>query len=197
MHDYAIEGNRREKILFWIAFISISLTPFANMALNPIIVIVRDYVGIVYTLTSLALFSIFFWLFNKFIWQFATKILKVPNLNGEWSCKGHSYNSQTGEKFTWESIIEIRQTWNKIAIYQQTEDSDSHSVSILGNIKIEENGDIILNYVYENTPRSDTPKLLKHKGLVTMRFNKYITKASGDYFNDQNRCTYGTMKLER
>ena len=132
MHDYAIEGKGHEKILFWIAFISITLTPFVNLGLNPIIVIVRDYVGIAYTLTSLALFSIFFGIFNKFIWRFATKILKVPNLNGVWNCKGHSYNTQTKAKFQLESTIKIKQTWNKIAIYQKTDDSDSHSVSILG-----------------------------------------------------------------
>jgi hypothetical protein len=70
-------------------------------------------------------------------------------------------------------------------------------VSVIGSIKIEDNGEILLSYVYENSPRSNTPDLLRHKGLVSLRFNKYRTMASGDYFNDQNRSTYGTMELTK
>jgi len=199
MHEYAIEGKGREKILFCVAFIAISLTPLVNWGLNFIIVKVKSYIGIeiAYTLTSLTLFSILFWVFNKVIWRVATKVLKVPNLNGTWDCQGHSFNSVTKAEFPWESVIEIKQTWSKIAIYQRTKDSDSHSVSVIGSIKTEENGEVLLSYVYENIPRSNTPDLLKHRGLITLRFNKYKTTASGDYFNDQNRCTYGTMELEK
>jgi hypothetical protein len=197
MHEYAIEGKGREKLLFWIAFISIGLTPFINLGLNHIFTQFKDYIEIAYTVTSLTIFSFFFWVFNKFIWRISTKIFNVPELSGIWNCKGHSFNNVTKDEFLWDSTIEIKQTWNKIAIYQRTKDSDSYSVSVIGSIKIEENGEVLLSYVYENTPRSNTPELLKHKGLISLRFNKYRTKASGDYFNDQNRCTYGTMELEK
>jgi hypothetical protein len=197
MHEYAIEGKGREKLLFWIAFISIFITPFINLGLNNTFAIFSNYIEITYTATSLAVFSLFFWIFNKFIWRITTKILNVPDLNGMWNCKGHSFNSQTKKEFDWDSVIEIKQTWSKIAIYQRTKDSDSHSVSVIGSIKIEENGEILLSYVYENTPRNNTPELLKHKGLVSLRFDKCRAKASGDYFNDQHRCTYGTMELTK
>jgi hypothetical protein len=197
MHEYAIEGKGREKLLFWIAFVSIFITPFINLGLTHVFTKFNDYIEITYTVTSLSAFTLFFWIFNKFIWRITTKILNVPDLNGAWNCKGHSFNSITKDEFSWESVIEIKQTWSKIAIFQKTKDSDSHSVSVIGSIRIEENGEILLSYVYENTPRSNTPELLKHKGLVALRFNKYRTKSSGDYFNDQNRCTYGTMELEK
>jgi hypothetical protein len=197
MHEYAIEGKGREKLLFWIAFSSIFITPFINVGLNHAFAIFSKYIEITYTATSLLVFSLFFWLFNKFIWRITTKILNVPDLNGRWNCKAHSFNNKTKNKFDWDSVIEIKQTWSKIAIYQQTKDSDSHSVSVMGSIKIEANGEIILSYVYENTPRSNTPELLKHKGMVALRFNKYRTNASGDYFSDQHRCTYGTMELTK
>jgi hypothetical protein len=197
MHEYAIEGKGREKILFCIAFISILLTPIINLGLHHLNEKIQNYIEIVYTVTSLTAFSLFYWLFNKFIWRVIVKILNIPNLNGMWDCKGHSFNSVTKAEFSWDSVIEIKQTWSKIAVYQRTKDSDSHSMSVIGSIKNEENGEIVLSYVYENTPRSDTPALLKHKGVVTLRFNKYKTKASGDYFNDQNRSTYGTMNLEK
>jgi hypothetical protein len=197
MHEYVIEGKGREKLLFWLAFISIGLTPFINLGLNHIFSQFRNYIEIVYTVTSLTIFSFFFGCFNKFIWRIMTKILNIPDLNGVWNCKGHSFNSKTENEFDWDSLIEIKQTWSKIAIYQKTKDSDSHSVSVIGSIKTEENGEVLLSYVYENTPRSNTPDLLKHRGLVALRFNKYRTKASGDYFNDQNRCTYGTMELTK
>ncbi|MDR2659019.1 MAG: hypothetical protein LBC27_03400 [Spirochaetaceae bacterium] len=34
MHEYAIEGKGREKLLFWIAFVSIVMTPFINLGLK-------------------------------------------------------------------------------------------------------------------------------------------------------------------
>jgi hypothetical protein len=197
MHEYAIEGKGREKLLFWMAFSSIFITPFINVGLNHAFAIFSKYIRITYTATSLVVFSLFFWLFNKFIWRITTKILNIPDLNGRWNCKGHSFNNKTKNEFDWDSIIEIKQTWSKIAIYQQTKDSDSRSVSVIGGIKIEANGEISLSYVYENTPRGNTPELLKHKGLVALRFNKYRANASGDYFSDQYRCTYGTMELTK
>jgi hypothetical protein len=199
MHEYAIEGKGREKLFFCIAFVSIIITPLINLGLNHIYAKLTGYIRIeiTYTITSLTAFTVFFCVFNKFIWRIMTKILKIPDLNGIWNSKGHSFNSITKVEFPWDSDIEIKQTWSKIAIYQRTKDSDSHSVSMIGSIKIEENGEILLSYVYENTPRSNTPELLKHRGLVTLRFNKHLTKASGDYFNDQHRCTYGTMELAK
>ena len=169
--------------------------PFINLGFEHIFT--RINIKITYTVTSLAVFSILFWLFNKFIWRIMTKLLNVPDLNGIWNCKGHSFNSATKDEVDWNSVIEIKQIWSKIAIYQRTKDSDSHSVSVIGSIKIEESGEVLLSYVYENTPRINTPDLIKHKGLVTLRFNKYRAKASGDYFNEPNRCTYGTMELEK
>jgi uncharacterized protein HemY len=95
MHGYVIEGREREKLIFFIAFISIVLTPFINVGLNTAFVQLKKYIEITYTLTSLTMFSFIFWVFNKFIWRLIVKILNVPDLNGMWNCKGHSVGIQS------------------------------------------------------------------------------------------------------
>jgi hypothetical protein len=135
--------------------------------------------------------------FEKFLWRIFYIFLKVPNLNGKWICKGHSYKYAANDEHEWESEITIKQDWKKIGITQTTRDSDSFSTSIIGGIKIEDNDEVLLSYVYTNIPRNNTPELVKHEGLVKLRFDKAIKMARGDYFNDRSRQTYGTMELTK
>ncbi|QQO07574.1 hypothetical protein [Breznakiella homolactica] len=197
MHEYSTDNRKRERVIFWLAMASIIITPGINWIISKFTNLFRNYIEITYTVTSVLIFTILYFFFNKIVWRFCYKFLKIPNLNGIWKCKGHSFNYKTDEEYDWDSEICIKQEWDKIGITQKTADSDSFSTSIIGGLKIEDNDEILLSYVYSNTPRSHTPNLLRHEGLVKLRFNKNLCTASGDYFNDPSRNTYGTMSLEK
>jgi hypothetical protein len=198
MHEYSADNRKQERVIYFIAILSIFITPFANYLLSILIDFFNDYIAISYTITTFVVFTILYFLFNKILWRYFYWILKIPNLNGVWSCKGHSYKyTNSSTEYDWESEITIKQDWDKIGITQKTKESESFSTSIIGGIKIEDNDEVLLSYVYTNIPRNNTPELARHEGLVKLRFDKELRSASGDYFNDKSRQTYGTMQLSK
>lgn len=197
MHEYSTGNRNSEKVVFRIALIAFIITPGINYIISLFTDILGNYIEITYTVSSILVFSILYFFFNKFLWRCFTSIIKIPDLNGTWKCKGHSKDYKNKNEFDWESEIFIKQEWNKISIIQHTKKSDSFSTSIIGGLRLEDNGEVLLSYVYSNDPRNINPNLSHHEGLAKVRFNKELNKANGDYFNDQIRQTYGTMSLEK
>jgi hypothetical protein len=206
MHEYSIDNRKQDKIAYYIAILSIITalpfnvllkTIFDNLALQNAINMLEIHMGVSLTITSSLIFTLLYTAFKKLLWHKCYFFLKVPNLSGKWICKGHSYKYATDDEYEWESEIAIKQEWDKIGITQTTKDSDSFSTSIIGGIKIEDNDEVLLSYVYANIPRNNTPELAKHEGLVKLRFAKDLKIAKGDYFNDRSRQTYGTMELTK
>lgn len=195
MHEYSIDSRKTDKIVYNIAVFSVIITPFINKLLSQFFIIFEKYTAITLAATSFLVFSLLFIFFNKFLWRIFYIFFKVPNLNGIWSCKGHSYKYNTTDEYEWESELTIKQDWDKIGITQNTKNSDSFSTSIIGGIKVEDNDEVLLSYVYTNIPRSNTPELSNHEGMVKLRFTKDLKTARGDYFNDKSRQTYGIMEL--
>jgi hypothetical protein len=180
MHEYSIDNRKQDKIAYYIAILSIIITLpinvllkniFDNLALQDVVDILEKHVGISFTITSFLIFTILYTIFKKLLWRICYVFLNIPNLNGKWICKGHSYKYDTGDEYEWESEITIKQDWDKIGVTQTTKDSDSFSTSIIGGIKIEDNDEVLLSYIYTNLPRNNTPELAKHEGLVKLRFD--------------------------
>lgn len=197
MHEYSTEKRKTDTVIFRIALLAIIITPFVNIGISMFTGLIKKYMEISYTVSSIMIFTILYFIFNKFIWKIIPAITHIPNLNGRWRCYGHSFNYQNKNEYDWESEIYIKQEWNKIGITQHTKDSDSFSTSIIGGLKVEDNGEVLLSYVYSNDPRGTSQNLMHHEGVVKLRFNKNLKSANGDYFNDQSRQTYGSMKLEK
>ena len=82
------------------------------------------------------LFLTFYFLFDKWIWKTGLffKILKYPDISGEWSCKGISdYQEENSEMIKhnreWIGKVTILQSWDKVRIRLETEFSTSDSIS--------------------------------------------------------------------
>ena len=139
MHEYSIGNRNSEKVVFKIALIAFIITPGINYIISLFTNILGNYIKITYAVSSILVFSILYFFFNKWLWRYFTLIIKVPDLNGTWKCQGHSKNYKNKNEFNWEAEIFIKQEWNKISIIQHTKESDSFSTSIIGGLRFEDN----------------------------------------------------------
>ncbi|KWS40879.1 hypothetical protein [Pseudomonas syringae] len=142
-------------------------------------------------------FTVLYAIFNKIIWKWpwAVKFLKVPDLSGEWQCTGTSLDQDGNVRFTWQGIVSITQTWDKIRVRLKT--AQSSSTSITAALSYDEADGYSLLYNYKNDPKPGEPELKGHQGSANLVFSKVLDTASGDYFNGYGRPTYGRMELKR
>ncbi|MDR3600353.1 MAG: hypothetical protein P4L49_07725 [Desulfosporosinus sp.] len=199
MHEYSVIGHPREKIIYWLAFISIISAPLVSKFID---MILNNYLSITWKLTisGVAIYTILYILFNKYLWKIEafSKLFKFPNLNGEWQCVGKSYNPKQNKNFNWNGNIKIVQTWDKISITLKTSNSTSQSMSSIGGIKHIPGIGYKLAYNYENSPHISSTELAKHEGYCSLDISEERISADGYYFNNaKERQTFGEMKLTR
>lgn len=142
-------------------------------------------------------FTALYGVFNKALWKWpwAVKFLKVPDLSGEWECAGTTLDDQGNVRFTWQALVTITQTWDKIRVRLKTAQSSSHSITAA--LAFDEAEGFTLLYNYRNDPRPGEPELKAHVGSANLVFSKALDTASGDYFNGYGRPTYGRMELRK
>ncbi len=135
--------------------------------------------------------------FNKYIWRrkFVQTILGVPDLNGEWACKGVTKDNDGNVIYEWDANVTISQTWEKIRVYLTTGQSSSRSKS--ASLVKEPGRGYVLMYSYQNEPRIGEPELRSHVGYCELLLDEDLKTAEGDYFNNKGRVTFGRMKLTR
>jgi len=154
-------------------------------------------IQVTWSIGSFTLFSLLYFLFNMLIWKFSWfgKILKFPNLTGQWACQGASENLKSRSQYDWTGTITIVQTWDKILISLKT---TSRSKSLIGGIRYVPGVGYEVSYHYENTPPVDAIELKKHEGFCVLTFANDLKSAEGWYFNNiKDRASYGVMNLER
>jgi hypothetical protein len=142
-------------------------------------------------------FTILYAAFSRAVWKWpwAVKFLKVPDLSGEWECTGTTLDDLGNVRFTWQAVVHITQTWDKIRVRLKTAQSCSHSITAA--LAFDEADGYTLLYNYKNDPRPGEPVLRGHQGSANLLFSKSLDTASGDYFNGYGRPTYGRMELRK
>lgn len=144
-----------------------------------------------------AVFIILYWLFDQYVWRWSylTRLLKVPDLSGDWSCKGQTLNPNGTPSFVWDATITIIQSWDKIRVRLKTKQSGSNSIAAA---LIWDSADgYRLLYNYRNDPKIGEVELKSHLGFAALTFAKDCESAEGEYFNGHGRFTFGTMHLVR
>ncbi|MCE1271634.1 MAG: hypothetical protein LWW88_08730 [Acinetobacter sp.] len=113
---------------------------------------------IISSAVTAVLFLTFYFLFDKWVWKTSLffKILKYPDISGQWLCKGISdYQEENAEMIRhnreWEAQITILQSWDKVRIRLETEFSTSDSISAA--IIYDEIEEYKVLYSYENKPK--------------------------------------------
>lgn len=202
MHDYSIDNHPKEKILFGLAFIAITAAPILNDAVRAGLAAVEELSGIpAPPVTAIPVFGLFiglYQLFNQKLWKsgWIRKFLLVPDLNGEWVCKGETM-LKNGEKadFQWEGKVVITQSWSKILVHLQTTTSSSKSVS--ASIFHDKGIGYRLQYLYESDPAASALNINKHDGFAEVLFSEDCSSGEGNYFTDHHRQTVGILRVTR
>ncbi len=202
MHDYSIDNHPKEKILFFLSFAAIISAPVLNTVIQDIVGFIDATSGwksaTVTAIPVVVVFSFIYWVFNKYLWRISKlrRILLVPDLNGEWSVEGMTtLKNGKNADFKWKGKITVTQSWSKLLIYLQTDQSASSSVS--ASIHHEDGIGYRLLYQYENAPGADQLELAKHSGSTELLFNLDCQSAEGHYYTDQHRSTVGVIKLRK
>jgi hypothetical protein len=136
------------------------------------------------------------WVFNKVGWKLTCWAMQFPNIDGTWDCQGETRAEDGTVTFTWQAVVTVSQTWEKIRVHLRTSQSASNSVSAA--LVPEADGSWMLLYSYRNEPRvGEPPEMRSHLGYCEMRFAPDLRSAEGDYFNAHGRRTAGRMTLTR
>lgn len=119
--------------------------------------------------------------------------INTPNLAGRW--EGNILSSYDDHDEAVPITVEVRQTWFRISIYLQTENSSSESLT--ASMLVNGSHHVRLSYEYENNPDPDSPKTMsRHLGTAVLR-NREEANLEGYYYSDQHRQQAGRIKLTR
>ena len=185
MHEYTIKRPLKIRIIFLIALLSITLSQFIN-----------QFVPI----AAGALFITIWLFFSKYLWNKSCliKISQTPNLNGIWTCQGEGKKQDNPSATNpWAATITIEQNFTEISIFLETNNKSSQSVSCGASIEFINKNTCILSYPYKNTPLNADKDMYEHDGFCQLTFNLKDQTATGYYYTNNSRKSYGFMSLTR
>lgn len=195
MHTYASNKTYTPNLIAVIAFIAIAIDQFLGGAVAALSTRLGFNFG---GFSVLAVFGVLYLIFDKWLWkrEWIRRMLLVPNLNGAWSCSGHTKTREGLPVDTpWDAEILIVQSWSRISVCLKTKTSASHSIA--ASLYLEPGRGYRLIYHYDNKPRVGASELRRHNGLADLMFDDSGASAEGQYFTDGDRMTVGEMHLTR
>jgi hypothetical protein len=189
MHDYSVRGHARERQVYWLAVLAFFVMP--------LLATLSGWVGVTVSIGTATVFGVIFWLFDRFVWRWwpIRKALGFCDLNGKWNVVGQRLNPDGSVANEWTGQLTIVQTWSRISAVLNTEQSISRSGP--ASLTREEGVGHCLLYTYTNDPEPNRPDLQVHRGTCELRIGDSCSEATGVYFNDQHRLTFGRMKLTK
>lgn len=202
-HEYSILGHSRTTIGRWLGVIAGATASALYLLAGATLHFLEES-----TLTSW-IPEIIFWplsagliyagihfLFNSIIWkcEWSRKLLKIPDISGTWECEGKTMDQNGTITHVWKATITIIQTWEKIKVLSKSERGKSDSV--IAALMNEGTKGCRLMYRYSYEANAGEP-VNSHVGFCDLSFNEDLSEASGDYFNNKGRWTFGQMKLTR
>jgi len=142
-----------------------------------------------------AVYAALYWFFSRYAWKFGplSGILRLPDLSGQWICEGIPIRPGKGQP--WTGRITVVQSWDRLQIHVETEQSISDSIAAA--LQYDAGAGYHLMYHYRNQPRARERRLAPHHGFAEISFSRDLQSGSGDYFNGRGRNTFGTMAWTR
>ncbi|MBN1038260.1 MULTISPECIES: hypothetical protein [unclassified Clostridium] len=197
-HEYIYGDYDRYKVIFWISFFSIIISLMLAGKLDCLGLNNLKY-QLKINISMVSIYTVLLFILSKIVWKWKVfgKIFNFPNLNGEYKVDGESVENSIGNQINWNGKIIIKQTWSKILITLQSENSKSISASYSAVITYISGVGYKLEYNYMNTPNQNSNDLNMHTGNAQILFTK-SDKYEGAYYNNFNqRKSYGIMHLTR
>lgn len=192
MHYYSIDSEIRKKVHSILAMIALAIPGLFEQVRT----LFNLPVSWGFPLTFGALFGFLYLIVDLFAWKWISSFIKIPVLSGKWLAKGKSsyIDPETNKNYEFKMEIVIKQTFSKMEVF--TETNDSTSLSTMASICTHK-AMPVFRYSFENTPKSMSDgELQRHPGLIELRIKSQDTM-EGDYFSGKHRLRYGELKLER
>jgi hypothetical protein len=135
--------------------------------------------------------------FRKYWWKFSAfryfRIVRVPNLEGEWAGYVTSSYDDAAEKQN--VTVCIKQNWTHIFVKLVAQTSNSRS--IVGSIYVSD-AETILSYQYENEPLVTAVETMHaHIGTATLEVTEDWRTLTGSYYTGRDRGNHGMLVLKR
>ena len=204
-HDYTVLGGiSRVKVGRYLSLIAAAVSSAVVLAVLWAADLAKAFnlpVNVPPSLLSLfgagGVFAVLYWTLNTFAWRWGpiSKLLKVPDISGDWTCAGETIATDKTPARVWEAKITIVQTWDKLRIRLKTAQSGSNSNTAA--LICDAADGYRLFYSYKNDPAIGETELTSHRGFAEIVFAKDLQSGEGEYFNGHGRYTFGTMKLRR
>ena len=191
MHSYELDGRGRVAIA--LAVFSVFLVWLLDMSLNAVGFEPDWWLS----LPSFGgFYGILHRLFDQYLWRCAALkklgLIRVPDLNGEWTGGIRSSHVPDGE--TIPVRVLIKQRWSKLAV--RLEATHSSSDSVMARLST---GDVVqptLDYMYVNEPGAGAWETMHaHRGTAMLEFKDGVLE--GDYYTGRDRREIGTIRLQR
>lgn len=194
MHPYSTDSKEREQVLLGLAVLAIVLALALSELLQATHFAVPWWID---APSTMGFYGILFKCFDESLWRWMsirrTRLLKVPNLAGEW--KGHVLSSFDDHKKPHEVTVRIDQTWTRIMVLLSSATSDSHTLT--ASIEVGAPEGTVLTYQYENDPKPGAVSTMEmHIGTarLVLRDGGVL---EGYYYSGRGRREYGSIYLER
>lgn len=192
MHSYATNAPERNTARAYLAVAAVVLGAGVDALLRSRSVTLPWIVG---APSLLSLYGLLFWVFDRWAWRWRFRGLRlsaIPDLHGRWH--GQIKSSHQGTSV--QAVLEVEQTWSRIAITLTTE--QSRSKSTMATLNTKDSFEQGLKYEYMNEPKVLGIETLHiHRGTAHLRFSNDGRVLEGDYYTGRPRHNYGELWFER
>lgn len=195
MHSYATNSNERKIVPLCLACISILAAWGLNRGFELTQLTLPWWIDVP---SFVFFYGIIYFLFEKYIWRFRLlhkiRVVKVPDLNGDW--KGYISSSFDAHATKYNATLKIHQSWTHISIILKSENSKSHSLA--ASINIDSSLGTILSYEYLSDPMPNAVNTMHiHRGTVRFSLETDGKVLDGEYYSGRDRQTFGILRFER
>lgn len=193
MHPYSVDSEERKNTFFILAILSILLSWAISKVLGKYNLSLPWWIE---SPSVLSIYGLLFIVFDRWAWKFFSKIgfIKIPNLTGKWT--GHLRSSFDEHGTTITATLKIFQTWTRIRILLDAEQSSSRSDTASVTLNTPEGK--YLHYQYINEPKTyaaDTMSM--HRGTAKLLFDEREKALVGEYYSGRDRQKFGSLYFKK
>lgn len=197
MHDYSISYHDRKTAYYFLAILSSVIAGAFTYFTGALATSAGIFIA---APSGLAIFGFLFLLFDRYIWLwpllFNIGLIKIPNLNGQWTATITS--SATGNGI--EAQVVIHQTYSKLRIRLETDKSES--ISQMATLEMTDPTLFNLRYEYSaEYQRDENADILRHYGVTCLKLKSASHTLSSNhtatYYTEQGRDSHGTITIWR
>jgi len=194
MHPYSINSREHKQISLYISIISILLA-WALYLFSKNIFSLPWWIE---SPSVIGFYGLLYKLFEVKLWQneHIRKIfrIKTPIIDGNWSGSITSHSEHANGPIPINKFC-IKQTWDNVSIYLETETSKSYSFE--ASMNVDEFGAATIHYQYINEPKDNASETMHtHRGSASAKLD-----AEGllrvEYYSGRDRNNTGSFEVRK